>query len=494
MAATNTLLVEGAFSELAEELAQYIDTVSKAEGSGLQAEIEPILSTIRESEQSGEAPDDAVIQKSKDDALRKIVIKASALNGAPEKEFSAAYNLLISLCLSSSQPEQLFGRICQYLKKPITSSPAFGSSLALSALATIFNVLPSTSKARYHVFETILGLIRTSSATSSFEALVPQLEENVNAWIAAWKLDDDEQESLRVLVEALTNPSVTDFNPLAASDAVQALRKSDPALFELLEVFSSDDHATYVEFIGANSLADLGISAAESSVLETKIRLLTLATIASSATNRSVPYDTIASSLAVPVEDVEMWVIDTIRAGLVEGKLSQLRQEFLVQRATYRVLGEKQWVEIQGRLMVWRRSLESVLTAVRGEREKYLREGLGMQQEDDFWGPASNFGIPIAAVLDTKKDPEIISGPFTATLTVYSATFMRYALAVRPKNYLLFACHFINFNSQLVQGYRCMGGDKKWIAIREQAKADAAKAAAAAGSSIAEKAKDAASS
>ncbi|ETI26942.1 hypothetical protein G647_10041 [Cladophialophora carrionii CBS 160.54] len=71
-----------------------------------------------------------------------------------------------------------------------------------------------------------------------------------------------------------------------------------------------------------------------------------------------------------------------------------------------------------------------------------------------FWGPASNFGIPIAAVLDTQKDPEIISGKFTAALTVYSGTFMRYALAVTPKNYLLFACHFVNFNAQLTQGYR----------------------------------------
>lgn len=31
---------------------------------------------------------------------------------------------------------------------------------------------------------------------------------------------------------------------------------------------------------------------------------------------------------------------------------------------------------------------------------------------------------------------------------------MRYALAVTPKNYLLFLCHFINEGSQLVQGYR----------------------------------------
>lgn len=42
----------------------------------------------------------------------------------------------------------------------------------------------------------------------------------------------------------------------------------------------------------------------------------------------------------------------------------------------------------------------------------------------------------------------------TAALTVYSATFMRYSMAVSPANYLLFACHFINEGSQLTQGYR----------------------------------------
>jgi len=91
-----------------------------------------------------------------------------------------------------------------------------------------------------------------------------------------------------------------------------------------------------------------------------------------------------------------------------------------------------------------------------------------------FWGPASNFGIPIAAVLDTQKDPEIISGTFTAALTVYSGTFMRYALAVQPKNYLLFACHFVNFNAQLTQGYRWYdywyrGGQDRWAQLHAEA-------------------------
>jgi len=103
-----------------------------------------------------------------------------------------------------------------------------------------------------------------------------------------------------------------------------------------------------------------------------------------------------------------------------------------------------------------------------------------------FWGPASNFGIPIAAVLDTQKDPEIISGTFTAALTVYSGTFMRYALAVQPKNYLLFACHFVNFGSQLTQGYRWydywyLGGQDRWSKIHAEAAKAEGKAESLAG-------------
>ncbi|KAI0013527.1 hypothetical protein F4779DRAFT_400124 [Xylariaceae sp. FL0662B] len=77
-----------------------------------------------------------------------------------------------------------------------------------------------------------------------------------------------------------------------------------------------------------------------------------------------------------------------------------------------------------------------------------------------FWGPASNFGIPVAAVMDTQKSPELISGPMTFALCIYSATFMRYALAVTPQNYLLFACHFVNEGSQLTQGYRFLAWHK----------------------------------
>ncbi|KAF7669406.1 hypothetical protein LDENG_00192930 [Lucifuga dentata] len=65
-----------------------------------------------------------------------------------------------------------------------------------------------------------------------------------------------------------------------------------------------------------------------------------------------------------------------------------------------------------------------------------------------FWGPVANWGLPIAAITDMKKSPEIISGRMTFVL------FMRFAYKVQPRNWLLFACHFTNETAQLIQGGR----------------------------------------
>ncbi|XP_077569532.1 mitochondrial pyruvate carrier 1 isoform X1 [Stigmatopora nigra] len=71
-----------------------------------------------------------------------------------------------------------------------------------------------------------------------------------------------------------------------------------------------------------------------------------------------------------------------------------------------------------------------------------------------FWGPVANWGLPIAALSDVKKSPEIISGRMTFALCCYSLVFMRFAYKVQPRNWLLFACHLTNESAQLVQGGR----------------------------------------
>ena len=327
-------------------------------------------------------------------------------------EFIAAYNLLVHLVRQSPNLDKFLPKICQNLAAPVTSSQSNGPGLALSVLTTIFNTLPPDSDTRYHVFLAILRVVRGSS---SFETLKSQLK-NLDSWVALWETDEEDQRKLylsiadvaeeadeddqaylyllralrtippdeasneeaqtlatRALKSALSHPSHFDFQDLTALDSIQALRKSDPTFFELLEIFNAqllddyndfkDEHEGWVEAQGLDN-----------SMLYRKMRLLSLASLAASTPSRSLPYQHIAKALQIPSEDVEMWVIDVIRAGLVEGKLSQLNQTFLIHRSTYRVFGMKQWTEVQGRLDTWRSSLEGVLTVVRQEREKVIRE------------------------------------------------------------------------------------------------------------------------
>ena len=70
-APSNTLLIDGSFEELSEELAQYIDDIRKRQGeeaSNTRSEIARLLE-----------------QGSQDDVLKKLVSSSVTLNAAPEK-------------------------------------------------------------------------------------------------------------------------------------------------------------------------------------------------------------------------------------------------------------------------------------------------------------------------------------------------------------------------------------------------------------------------
>lgn len=97
---------------------------------------------------------------------------------------------------------------------------------------------------------------------------------------------------------------------------------------------------------------------------------MTLTSLAASCPDRELPYNTISRRLHVPQEEVELWVIDVIRASLVEGKLSQLNQTFLIHRANSRSFGREQWVEVSERLDVWKSSLREILSVIKAGREQ----------------------------------------------------------------------------------------------------------------------------
>jgi len=79
-----------------------------------------------------------------------------------------------------------------------------------------------------------------------------------------------------------------------------------------------------------------------------------------------------------------------------------------------------------------------------------------LTQSTHFWGPVANWGLPLAALSDLKKDETLISSTMTPTLFLYSCVFMRFALRVQPRNMLLFACHLTNATAQGVQCLRLL--------------------------------------
>lgn len=258
------------------------------------------------------------------------------------------------------------------------------------------------------MYRAILKVIATNSL---YDQLAPQLK-NVDKWVAEWNssveevrtlyLDianiaeesNDETEFYSFLIKALQTftdaeaasptarelaarlvkaainmPTRLDFDDLANFVAVQQLQDSDPELFQLYEVFAGGQLEDYIEFNDEHEgwVEDNGIA---HDVAYRKIRLLTLTSLAATCPDRSLPYINISRRLHVPSEEVELWVIDVIRAGLVEGKLSQLNQTFLIHRAESRTFGKAEWEQIADRLDVWKQSLQGILEVVRGAKEQ----------------------------------------------------------------------------------------------------------------------------
>jgi translation initiation factor 3 subunit M len=94
--------------------------------------------------------------------------------------------------------------------------------------------------------------------------------------------------------------------------------------------------------------------------LQRKMRLLTFASLAASTPSRVLEYKQIIKALQIPANQVEVWIIDVIKAGLVQGKMDQRSQTFKVHMTTYRVFTEKQWRELGTRMEQWKRSLRNV--------------------------------------------------------------------------------------------------------------------------------------
>lgn len=377
------LFVDGSFEDLAVEMADYLKS----------DEAKVLL------EKNKNAP--------KEDVLAKLVASSSGLNTVPEKEFTAASNLMIHLVLQSSDPKKYLPALCANFAKPLNNSPVHGPALSLNALTTVFNLLEPADPIRSRVFFEILKFLK---AHALFDSLRPYLEK-MDGWVEEWGIDDDftrklyetvaevalesgEEEqayefilralrtfddgddvsseeaqrlSLRALKMSLLSNTHYLFQDLRGFATIQALADSHPVYSQLLEIFAEHDLEDYNDFNEEHE-GWVEKEKLDHDKLHRKMRLLTLTSLAAATPSRELEYTRIAKALQIPSEDVERWVIDVIRAGLVEGKLSQQRGMLLIHKVTYRVFSQTQYRELANRVDHWRSTLQNVLGVLRQEQ------------------------------------------------------------------------------------------------------------------------------
>ncbi|KAJ7129261.1 PCI domain-containing protein [Mycena epipterygia] len=393
------IFAEGTFEEQIQELVNYI--VRNRAEEERTAFIRPFQDVLKT--EPGKKP-----LEEDDNRRRKIfsmvVVDVKSLGDGSEKEIEGFFNLIYSHLFSlysSDSPETK--QFVAGLVQTISSASSEHTSIKYRLLSNLFNAIPRKSPLRLSVYTTLLDL---AAANEEVDAL--QLARvDVEKWLREWDISPEEKSTfLKTIAEAyeksgqlatayeyslayvrslpvgspttetaavetiataLRLPFIFDFDPLFKLDAVVAVK--DHELFALLHIFLNDGLPQFKSWEESHPGA-LEKYQLERLQLERKIRLLTLASLGFKNIGQDLPYSKVAEALQVEPSEVEKWVIDVIRAGLVSGKLSQTSQSLHITRSTARTFEREQWEALEKRLVAWKAGLAGVLEVVATARKQ----------------------------------------------------------------------------------------------------------------------------
>ncbi|KAI8051850.1 hypothetical protein BDF21DRAFT_371804 [Thamnidium elegans] len=361
---------------------------------GAEAQITDLslyISKLRNEESYAQQVATLLKSENKDSVYVQLAKDASIFLTENDKEVEGAFNLMIVTVLRA--PANVLNAAVQAFVDTLTKTESNKTGLKQKILLNLYNALPCNSPLRYNAF---VGLVEATTQADELESLYGQLE-YVDAWTKQWGIDQQTQRNLyeylsKVLLSAGEEKLALDFSlkrlatfeetdaeliPLAKDivlravsmdnffafedllqySSVQKLKGTEE--YELLDIFLNGTLATYQAF--AQTHAGL-IKDSEKNIH--KMRLLSLASLGSENLSRELTYADIAKNLQIPQEEVEMWVIDVIRAGLVEAKLDQLNKTVIVHRSIYRVFGQEQWKKLSTSLSAWKENLNEILAVV----------------------------------------------------------------------------------------------------------------------------------
>ncbi|KAH9938025.1 PCI-domain-containing protein [Fomitopsis serialis] len=387
-----SVFAEGTFQEQVRELVDYIARTRPEEERPLF--VQPFADLLETAEGQKPIEED---EPRRAKVFTAVLGEVKGLGDGSDKEIEGFFNLLFShfvtlLPLDTPETKDHLAALLETV-----AAADHQTFVKYRILSNIVNALPRRSSLRLPVHNTLLQLAGDQDEIE----LLNLTRSDVEKWVSEWDVPSEDKSSFLQLVSAsfakcgqlataydytlsyvrslpsdspaaqaaavdaiasaLRLPSLFDFDALFRLDAVVAAQNHE--LFSLLRIFINEGLSEFQAWADghADAFAKYNLDKA---LLEHKIRLLALTSLAFQNIGRELPYSTIASTVQIEPSAVERWVIDVIRAGLVSGRLSQKTQILYVTRATARSFERPQWELLEQRLHAWKAGIASVLDVV----------------------------------------------------------------------------------------------------------------------------------
>lgn len=345
----------------------------------------------------------------KEEVFAEIAGSYKYLSAVPDKDFESVSNLVVYILTFSNEFESLLKSFLSNLVKQFelddvsvkivkNKKKTLKVTAIISVLSNVFNLIELENFSfRNFVLKLILNLVEILDNGS----ILSPVASNVEGWLikdietkntevqeetrllilqlAKLISPTNELDSLKLyelaitkipnvssnlinnyLVENLNSSKALDLSKILELEVVIKNHQESQEYLKLLQNYLSlqtpEFEASLSQF---QSLSTINFT-----TLLKKNQFLTLSKIA--LTTSSITYATIASSTNIPTEKIELFIIDAIKSGIIEGKLSQVNQSFQVYKVNLvvKAIELKDWLEIKDKLLEWRSKLKEVKNLV----------------------------------------------------------------------------------------------------------------------------------
>lgn len=397
---TSVIVVDSEFKDCINEYGQTIDSANEKKIFG---------------EELNKFFDEKTNEVQDKEGLKKLIYTsatASVLSKLSDKEFESTFNLLIyilselegSLLLLFNEKSTLVESLVQCIpteEPSLRDRKCIKATTILSVLNTIFNFLPETSKERVFILSTILKVVEQSY--TSFELIQNSVGNQLVRWLETagasveiikqlfWRfisLDDQQRRETLDLIKSFTAKysltleelqQLIKFSLLSNTVDISFLVNNNVA--KALQSFSNDDYVQLFQKYIKGELATSVPSELKHSqeFIYQKSRIVALAQFFVANEGKGIfKYSDIPSSLVSSSADFELLLINSIKSGVIEGRLNQVEEVFALSRVNRFILAgddesiNKNWASVRQSLTEWKGALENIEEIVNATRENIV--------------------------------------------------------------------------------------------------------------------------